>query len=234
MTAASSTTPVSRSARSTRSCVMVAFGVGLDQRQQVLDQRAHPPGLEPHPLHRPVDRGLVRQRAGRVQVGVAADRRDRGAQLVRGVGDELPQPVLAAPTFVQQRRDAVQHVVEGDAQPADLGARVGLVHPAVQVAAGDVVGRRRHRLQRPQLPPDDQAGGGAQQDQQPGGDQQFDQDQPAGRSCRRRSAAPRRPGSRGSPPASAERRRPARGSAVSASAESGTVTGLGRASPWSR
>ena len=178
MTAASSTTPVSRSDRSTRSWVMRPFGVRLDQRQQVVDQRAHPLGLEPHPLHRPLDGGRVGQRAGVVQVGVAADGRHRRAQLVRGVGNELPQPVLAAPPFVQQRRDAVEHVVERDPQPADLGARIGLVDPAVQIAPGDVVGRGRHRFQRPEFPADHQAGGRAQQDQQPGGDHQFDQDHP--------------------------------------------------------
>ena len=180
MTAASSTTPPSSSAQVHPLVRGGALGVGLDQRQQVLDQRTHPPCLEAHPLHGPIDGGAVRQRPGAVQVGVPADRGHRGAELVRGVRDELPEPVLAAPAVVQQGGDAVEHAVEGRAQPADLGARDrrpppgGSGRPAAMSSAASAIvssGRSSRRITRPAV--------GAEQDQQADGDQQFDQHQPA-------------------------------------------------------
>ena len=69
-------------------------GVQPGQQQQVLDQRGHPLGLRRDPGERVLGRP-ARAVARRRQLGVAADRGQRGAQLVAGVGDELAQPRLA-------------------------------------------------------------------------------------------------------------------------------------------
>ena len=100
-----------------------ASGVEARQQQQVLDQPGHPGrlGLD-----------LAQRGAGRVglpagELGVAGDRRQRGAQLVGGVGDELPDLLLAAVPGLQGRLDVVEHGVEGRADLPDLGPLVGEV-----------------------------------------------------------------------------------------------------------
>ncbi len=55
------------------------------------------------------------------QLGVAADRRERRAQLVRRVGDELSQPRFGRVAFRERPLDLSEHAVEGEAEPADLG-----------------------------------------------------------------------------------------------------------------
>ena len=49
-----------------------------------------------------------------VQLGVAADRGQRRAQLVRGVGDELAQAVLARLALGERLLEPVEHAVEGE------------------------------------------------------------------------------------------------------------------------
>ena len=61
--------------------------------------------------------------AGAVQLGVAADRRDRRTQLVRRVADEPAQPVLGARAFVERLLDAAEHLVERDTELTGLGPR---------------------------------------------------------------------------------------------------------------
>ncbi len=58
------------------------------ERQQVLDEHAHARGLVLDPQHRAALVGLVPGRTDAQQLGVPADRRERRAQLVRGVGEE--------------------------------------------------------------------------------------------------------------------------------------------------
>ena len=72
--------------------------VQAGQQQQVLDQHGHPAGLALDPAHRLVELRAGRRAAAPVQLGEAADRGQRGAQLVRGVRDELPQPLLGRGT----------------------------------------------------------------------------------------------------------------------------------------
>ena len=72
-----------------------ASGVEPGQQQQILHQCGHPDRLGPHLVQRgpkPVD---VLGPASR-QLGVAFDRRERRAELVGGVGDELADLLLAA------------------------------------------------------------------------------------------------------------------------------------------
>ena len=61
------------------------------------------------------------------QFGVAADRRQRGAQFVAGVGDELAHPGLAGVPRGQRAGDVVEHPVQRGAELADLGVRAGRV-----------------------------------------------------------------------------------------------------------
>ena len=152
------------------------------QQQEVLDQQPHPGRLVLDPPHQAVQLGRVARPALPVQLGEAPDGGQGRAQLVAGVGHEAPHPVLGAPGRLlgaagaglgggpgpEGRLDLGQHGVEGPAEPADLGARVAVGHPAGQVAGGDRPGRLLDLDQRPQAGPDDgrpDRGQGQQHDQ---------------------------------------------------------------------
>ena len=60
------------------------------------------------------------------QLGVAADGRQRGAQLVRRVGGEPAQPGLAGRAPPERGLHVAEHPVEGEADLAGLGRRVGV------------------------------------------------------------------------------------------------------------
>ena len=87
------------------SCASVAAGVQPGQQQQVLDQRR----TSAAPRTRP-GAARARRRSGTSlplaahQLGVAADRGQRGAQLVAGVGDELAHLRLGLPAGRPARR----------------------------------------------------------------------------------------------------------------------------------
>ncbi len=86
-------------------------GVRPCQRQQVIEQDGQPLGLHGDvPQSRP---GEVRIRVRDRYLGLRSDRRDRGAQLVRGVPGELPQPL-------SRRVPATQQVVERISQGPQL------------------------------------------------------------------------------------------------------------------
>ena len=109
----------------------------LGEQQQVLDEPAHALDLDRRRASR---RGAPRpRRAGRQgeHLELAADDRQRRAQLVRGVGDERR---LA----VERVLEAVEHVVEGVGQHADLVVAGGDLHARAEVAA-----RRRARRRAP-------------------------------------------------------------------------------------
>ena len=84
------------------------------------------------------------------QLGVAADRRQRRAQLVRGVGEEAAQPVLARLALGERLLEAVEHRVQREPEAADLGARVGRLDAVREVAAGDRAGGVAHAVERQQ------------------------------------------------------------------------------------
>ncbi len=98
-------------------------GVQARQQQHVLDEVGHPFGLGFDAAHR------VRDVVGQVvsfalrQFGIAANRGQRCAQFVAGVGDELPYPRLAGVARGQRARDAVEHSVQRRAELSDLGVR---------------------------------------------------------------------------------------------------------------
>ena len=151
-------------------------GIEPGQQQQVLDQRGHPAGLGLHPAHRVRDVRRCDVPAAPGQLGVAADRGQRGAQLVAGVGDELPDPHLAAVPGVQRvgRRWSASGSARRPTWPTSV-CGFGLRHPLgqrdlalVQAHLGDPGGGGGDPLQRAQRQPDD---GRADQ----AGDQQRDQ-----------------------------------------------------------
>ena len=118
--------------------------VEAGEQQEVLDEvlHAHRLGLDPRQgVHDPLGHGLALP-AG--ELGVAADRGERRAQLVAGVGDELPHPRLRGLPCPQRAVDVVEHAVEGQADLTDLGARVDVLHalgerdvPGAQLELGD-------------------------------------------------------------------------------------------------
>ena len=103
-----------------------AAGVQPGQQQQVVDQAGHPGALRLDPAQRVRHVGRHRLAAAAGQLGVAADRGQRGAQLVAGVGDELAYPGLAGLPGGSAADDVAEHPVERGADLADLGARVGV------------------------------------------------------------------------------------------------------------
>ena len=94
------------------------------QPEHVVDQPAHPAGLQHDPVHHLVDLVGAAQRALLVELGVGAQRGERGAQLVAGVGEEPAHLLLAGLALVQAGLDPGQHAVQRRAEPAHLAARV--------------------------------------------------------------------------------------------------------------
>ncbi len=92
------------------------------------------------------------------ELGEALDRRDRRAQLVGGVGEELAQAHLGRLALAEGLLDLAEHRVEGQPELADLGALVRRCDPLRQVTGGDRAGRGRHVLERAKAPPEDEPG----------------------------------------------------------------------------
>ena len=122
--------------------------------------RAHSDSIRPQRV-RHVGRHLVATAPG--QLGVPADRGERGAQLVARVGDELADPRLAGLAGGERAGDVAEHAVERGADLAHLGARVGVGvrHPfrerdltAVERQLGDPAGGGGDPAERAQRAPD--------------------------------------------------------------------------------
>ncbi len=93
------------------------------------------------------------------QLGVAADRRERRAQLVRGVGHEPPKPPSLASPLVEGLLDLGEHGVQGQSpsRPTSVSSSAGL-DALREVAGGDGPGGVAHRHQGPQTQPDQPPG----------------------------------------------------------------------------
>jgi hypothetical protein len=91
------------------------------EHEQVLDEQAHPLRLFLDALHRGLDGRGVGGRTHPEDLGVAAYRRQRSAQLVRCVGKEAAQPVLAGLALGERALEAREHAVQSQAEPSDLG-----------------------------------------------------------------------------------------------------------------
>ncbi len=128
------------------------------EREQVLHQHAHPCGLFLDPAHRPrVARGVARC-AHPEQLGVAADRGERRAQLVGGVGEELAQPLFAGGPRGEGLLEALEHRVEREPEASDLGLGGRRAHPSRQVPGGDLPGGHLDAAQGSQPETDDEVG----------------------------------------------------------------------------
>ena len=118
-----------------------------------------------------------RARAAAEQLGVAADRRERRAQLVRRVGDEPAQPRLRRGALRERDFDLAEHRVEREAEPADLGSFVGGLDAPGEVAGGDRAGGVAHLLERPQPEAHDPPRQQRQREQHADRDEQLDEEQ---------------------------------------------------------
>ena len=102
-------------------------GVQPCQQQHVPDELRHPFGFGFDAAHRVGDvLGEVVSFALR-QFGIAANRGQRCAQFVAGVGDELAYACLAGVPRGQSACDGVQHSVQRRAELSDLGVRAGRI-----------------------------------------------------------------------------------------------------------
>src|ERR1035437_11150935 len=96
--------------------------VEASQSEEILDEHAHALGLLLDPSHCHLGAACVGCRAHPEQLGVAADRGERRAQLVRGVGEELAQAVFARLARGKRLLETVEYPVEREAETSDLGS----------------------------------------------------------------------------------------------------------------
>jgi hypothetical protein len=99
--------------------------VETSQQEQVVDEHTHAGGLVLDAAHGQCQLLGIVGGAAPEQLGVAADRREGGAQLMGGVGHEAAQPLLQLVALGEGLLDAIDHRVERHAQVAVLGAGVG-------------------------------------------------------------------------------------------------------------
>ena len=149
------------------------------EQQHVVDQLAHAHRLTLDPAHGIGEPGALGDRAGPVELGVAPDRGERGAQLVGRIGDEPAEPLLRRLALFEGALDLVEHAVEGESEPAGLGGRRADIDPPGEVALGDGVSRRRHLVDRPQPEADHPEGHEGQHHEHRRGRRHLHPDQPA-------------------------------------------------------
>jgi len=125
------------------------------EAKELVDQDAHAPRLVLDAPHRRLEVGGIVLRPATEDLGVAADRSQGRAQLVRSVGEKAAQLLFGPAPLLEGLLDLLEHRVEGEAQAADLGLVLGRLDAARQVAGRDLAGRRRHVFERPQASPDE-------------------------------------------------------------------------------
>ncbi len=91
--------------------------VEAGEEQHLVDEHAHPGRFVLHPAHGVGQGLLIVQAALAPELGVAPDRRERRAQLVRRVGDEPPQPVLRRGPL-GRRRSSISPTMVLNASPS--------------------------------------------------------------------------------------------------------------------
>ena len=138
--------------------------LGLGQEQEIVNETADARDLAVHVLLGAPDVVGGGVLLGRQHLELPPDHRDRGPQLVRGIGDELPLSLELA-------GEAVEHVVEGVGQHAHLPAAIPGVHPRLEFAGVDPGGDRRHAAQGRRDPSPGQVGGDEGQGQGQGSGQ---------------------------------------------------------------
>ncbi len=114
---------------------VLAADAVADARVRAPERRISLLGLDP--LHRGADGFGVGDGSLAVQLGVPAHRRQRGAQLMGGVGDELAHPLLAGLADGEGRLDPGEHRVEAAREGGDLVVGAAHRHPLGEVTRGD-------------------------------------------------------------------------------------------------
>ena len=138
--------------------------------EHVVDQASHTLGLKGHPAHHLGDLGGLGEDTVLMQFGVGEQRRERRPQFVAGVGEELARLLLAGLAFLHRGFDPGEHAVQGRSQSAHFAAGAVRDHPVREIARGDPVGLRGHRLDRPQAE--------AEHQEDPGADEQHHDHRP--------------------------------------------------------
>ena len=138
------------------------------EREQVLDEHAHALGLVLDAAHHHVGAAVLVGGADAEELRVAADRGQRRAQLVRGVGEELAQALLARLALGERLLEPVEHRVQREPEPADLRSRRGRAHPPRELAGGDLAGGDLHAVERAQPEANDEERAHAQGEQHAG------------------------------------------------------------------
>ncbi len=134
--------------------------VRLRQRQQVLDQPAHPLALAGDVAGGRRAHVLCHGRTLHQQIRIPADRSQRRPELVRRVGDEAALGLERDHQLLVGRLNLVEHPIEALAEEADLVSPLGGGEPSLEVArSGDRVGSLDHGLERPKRAPRDQPAG---------------------------------------------------------------------------
>ena len=111
------------------------------------------------------------------QLSVAADRRERRAQLVGRVGDEPAQTRFGRAAFGERRFDPFHHDVQRAAEPADLGPSFRRLDAPRQVAGGDIGGGVLHLGERAQSEPHQPERDSRDRGEDGGGHDRLDQEQ---------------------------------------------------------
>jgi hypothetical protein len=140
----------------------VEAALAAGQGQQRVDQPFLLLSFGEHILACRAQRGGGSGRVGEGHLQHGPRRGQRGPQLMRGIGDEVP---LCLEGCLQPGQQAVDRVSE----VGELIARAGHREPAVQVVFGDLPGGGGDRSQRPQRPSGDDP---AEHDRGPGHDRQ--------------------------------------------------------------
>ena len=157
-----------------RFCVERPSLVQAGEQQQVVDEPGHAGRLAVDAAHGGVQVAGAIGEAVLEELGVASDGGEGSPQLVRGIGDEAPQPRLGRLSLTEGSLDAAEHHVEGTAELAHLCAPVGFLDTPAQVARGDLACRVRHLLQGPQAEPDDYPGRERERDEDRSADKELE------------------------------------------------------------
>ena len=145
------------------------------QEEEVVDEHAHARRLGFDALHRLREVLGPLVGAAPEQFGVAADRREWRAELVRRVRGELSEPRLGGLTLRERPLDLSEHAVQGQAEATDLGLLGRRFDPLRQVAGRDLVGRVAHALEWPQPESDEPPSERAERGQHDRHHHQFDE-----------------------------------------------------------
>ncbi len=125
------------------------------QEQQVVDEGSHPDRFLLGTSHRFAQLAGVVEGTRAIELGIATDGRNRGAQLVGRVADESSEPLFRPRALVERVFDAIEHLVQRGAELSGFGAGDTFRYAGRQVPRRDATRRRGHPLDRPHAEPED-------------------------------------------------------------------------------